>query len=190
MKLKALLLAVTVLVVISETSNAAVYTYDFTAFVTNGTYLGETGMGTFTYDTDNLETDSPTIRAGSGGLTVTLDLFDQTFTQENDVDFGHSPSAPSVVFDDITAPDKPSQLDFWVSETCSPGMECDSDRVITPIDRDGVMGFGGWSLIYNDVENRYYWEVHVIEPVPVPATVYLLGSGLIGLMGFVKRRKA
>lgn len=186
MRTQLIFLVAVVLLTTAGTSHAALYTYGFTAVVANGTYAGETGTGTLTYDTDFLE---DTIRAGSGGLSVSLDLFGQTFTHENDVAFIIN-GAPSVQFEDLTALDNPSMLDFAVAEGCFSGVDCGEDRVITPIDREGVLGFEGKALVLNAAENRYFWDVNVYEaePVPAPAALYLLGSGLIGLIG-VRRRK-
>lgn len=46
---------------------------------------------------------------------------------------------------------------------------------------------------YNYKSNEYYaWAVHSgdISAVPIPAAVWLFGSGLIGLAGFARRKKA
>ena len=112
-------LVVVLIVGINGISRAAVYSYDFTAVVTNGIYAGETGAGTFTYNTDFYISGQP-IFAGSGGLSVSLNLFGQTFTHEDDVSF-QTIGSPSVIFVDSTTLDKPIKLDYAVSEMCFTG---------------------------------------------------------------------
>ena len=185
-KIIKVLVAVFFQVGITNISSAAVYSYDFTAVVTNGTYAGETGAGSFTYDTAFYSAGEP-IWAGSGGLSVTLNLFGQSFTHENDVDYIIMGS-PTVQFVDSATLDQPIKLDFAVSEGCYSGMICDPDRVITSIDREGVLGFEGKPLTFNAATNSYYWDVTVFEAVPLPAAVWLFGSGLIGLIGLARRK--
>jgi hypothetical protein len=33
-------------------------------------------------------------------------------------------------------------------------------------------------------------EIDVVSPVPIPAAVWLFGSGLLGLIGIARRKKA
>jgi len=49
----------------------------------------------------------------------------------------------------------------------------------------------GFQIGSNKLDARYAWAVQSgdVSPVPVPAAVWLLGSGLIGLVGFTKRKK-
>ena len=59
---------------------------------------------------------------------------------------------------------------------------------------------GAWSFAFrsgnqrsfNTAVSNYSWAVHDgdVSAVPVPAAVWLFGSGLIGLVGFVRRKKA
>lgn len=52
------------------------------------------------------------------------------------------------------------------------------------------MGFGG-QYDGTKLAGYYAWAVHSgdVSPVPVPAAVWLFGSGLIGLIGIAKRKK-
>ena len=59
-------------------------------------------------------------------------------------------------------------------------------------------GFTGWGGIngpafkttLNGTNDRFAWAVHdgKVSAVPVPAAVYLFGSGLVGLFGILKRK--
>ena len=56
----------------------------------------------------------------------------------------------------------------------------------------GILGFGpydGIQTFYRD-GNLFAWAVHPgdVSSVPVPGAVWLFGSGLLGLLGFIKRR--
>lgn len=52
----------------------------------------------------------------------------------------------------------------------------------------------GYQAYNNKTDNYYVWAVHSgdvgIAVVPVPAAVWLFGSGLLGLIGTVRRKKA
>jgi len=58
---------------------------------------------------------------------------------------------------------------------------------------------GGWAFSFNnggqnvqpDDNNLYAWAVYDgdVSAVPVPATVWLFGSGLVGLIGFARRKR-
>ncbi len=59
---------------------------------------------------------------------------------------------------------------------------------------NGAWGFdmsNGVQIGSYKFDDRYAWAVQSgdVSPVPVPAAVWLLGSGLIGLVGFAKRKK-
>lgn len=55
-------------------------------------------------------------------------------------------------------------------------------------------GFGGWIIPggepYPDVVTYTDGEVTVVSAVPVPAAVWLFGSGLLGLVGVARRRRS
>ena len=62
----------------------------------------------------------------------------------------------------------------------------------TEFDSSFAWGFdfdsGAWGTGGKDV-NYYSWAVHAGNVVPVPAAVWLFGSGLIGLVAMARRRK-
>lgn len=81
----------------------------------------------------------------------------------------------------------------------------DYDVACTLTDDDGdrtgfywQWGFTGWGGIngpafkttMKGTADRYAWAVHdgKVSAVPVPAAIYLLGSGLLGLFGVMKRK--
>jgi hypothetical protein len=51
---------------------------------------------------------------------------------------------------------------------------------------------GGFQFVGFKDDSRYSWAVHAgnVSPVPVPAAVWLFGSGLLGLIGIARRKKA
>ncbi|MGB5298098.1 MAG: VPLPA-CTERM sorting domain-containing protein [Thiogranum sp.] len=58
---------------------------------------------------------------------------------------------------------------------------------------DGAWGFvfeQGWSGVGDKVDDFYSWAVHAGNVVPVPAAAWLFGSGLLGLVGIARRKKA
>jgi hypothetical protein len=57
-------------------------------------------------------------------------------------------------------------------------------------DKTGVFGASVWLLPTGGTYNGGHWDLNMdFSPVPVPAAVWLFGSGLLGLVG-VARRKA
>lgn len=56
----------------------------------------------------------------------------------------------------------------------------------TDIDGDGILGIGMIDGGFPDTSANF----DMSAPVPVPAAVWLFGSGLIGLIGVAKRKKA
>jgi len=53
-------------------------------------------------------------------------------------------------------------------------------------------GFGGSSITGSGFSGHYGWAVRsgdVISAVPIPAAVWLFGSGLVGLLGIARRKK-
>ena len=56
------------------------------------------------------------------------------------------------------------------------------------IDEAGVIGFGEYTLNLNGPNS--YDGTFEVSSVPVPAAVWLFGSGLLGLIGVARRKKA
>jgi len=63
--------------------------------------------------------------------------------------------------------------------TCSTGDWCHALKVY-----DNLNGKSPSSTLYTSYDNAFY-----SSPVPVPAAVWLFGSGLVGLIGVARRRK-
>ena len=56
-----------------------------------------------------------------------------------------------------------------------------------------IFGMNGMQHPFNDKDVlRFAWAVHSgdVSAIPVPAAVWLFGSGLIGLVGLARRKKA
>lgn len=47
----------------------------------------------------------------------------------------------------------------------------------------------GKKAVTTDYQLAAHWEAVTLTPVPVPAAVWLFGSGLLGLVGFARRKK-
>ena len=50
--------------------------------------------------------------------------------------------------------------------------------------------FGSWSFGANSAGTNFTWNSASNAVVPVPAAVWLFGSGLVGLVGMARRKKA
>lgn len=60
-----------------------------------------------------------------------------------------------------------------------------AEELIDPSEDPNNAGFAGWTA-----EWYYTGNVTGLKPVPVPAAVWLFGSGLLGLVGVARRKKA
>ena len=69
------------------------------------------------------------------------------------------------------------------------GVYCPTDNIIGSY--DGVDFFMS-RLFFSGIPDDYSYDISIVgtvSAVPVPAAIWLFGSGLIGLIGFVKRKR-
>lgn len=116
---------------------------------------------------------------------MTLDGSDYTYTEVlNNVAFG-SISADGSAFNSWGVTFGSAWTDQWLTVTIS-GL-ADGQHYITGTDITGVENCGSW--------NAGCWPTGDtltvnLGAVPIPAAVWLFGSGLIGLIGIARRKKA
>ncbi len=139
---------------------------DYNAF---GLAAGDTITATGVFDDSVLSAGTGTILFGSGtGNTLTLNIGSTVFTANN-----HSSGSPSISLTNFGLDD----FDFYALAGTN-GANADFDSYLT--------GFDDLGSLYGD------WQTNVIitpvSAVPVPAAVWLFGSGLIGLAGFARRK--
>jgi hypothetical protein len=71
-----------------------------------------------------------------------------------------------------------------------------SGNILTGYEAHGAIQFDGWvsSISWtnnvNELWHGFTIGVTQVQPVPVPAAVWLFGSGLLGLVGVARRKKA
>lgn len=163
--------------------NAAVVTESFTVTVYDGEFVGTTGTGTFSYDELLVTGVGEESISAFNGLTLELSVFGQTFTESDDVDYS---GYPTLYFSNGNI----NALDFYVSEIDC--FDCGNVYNTTNILQDGVNDFSMYALnaaLGGGFEGAMFVNGFA-SPVPVPAAVWLFGSGLIGLAGIARRKKA
>ena len=164
MGIKSITLAAITLI-LSTSANAALINESFTVTVLQGDFIGTTGTGSFTYDDTTITGTGEEFISPIEGLSIEFNVFEQAFTESDDIDY---PDYPVLALLDGNV----LFLDFIVT-----GIE------ITP---EGVFGFEIFEL--SPVEGGGFEGELIVNPVPVPAAVWLFGSGLIGLIGLAIRK--
>lgn len=148
--------------------SAAVVTESFTV-EGYGDYSGTTGTGIFSYDDSLISGSGNESVTAALGLKVELTVLGQTFTEQDDVNYHFLPAlgfTGGVV----------NYLDFTI-------VESDTTEILEP----GVWGLRMYDLS-PDGSGGYLGPLEV-GAVPVPAAVWLFGSGLLGLAGVAGTRR-
>ena len=108
----------------------------------------------------------------------------------------------SVLEDDLVSDDLLWQTSFTVtsSEVANGRVDRTFELIFTPLaELDGFAEIYAEALVTKDACGVFCvydrpttanLNVALVEPVPVPAAVWLFGSGLIGLIGVARRKKA
>jgi len=132
---------------------------------TFGLAVGDTITASGVFDDSVLSSGSGTIDFSLGsGNTMTLSVGSATFTANDDSRFG-SGTGPALSLSSFAL----TNLDFN-----NPGV------------------FGSLGLFFDDADMMIgEWRTSAeLTTVPVPAAVWLFGSGLLGLVGIARRKRA
>lgn len=176
------LIATTTLLFGMQSAHAALVNYTITGDVVLGAdNFGPNAFGlnefdtitaTGTFDDSVLTSGSGTIDFSSGsGNTMTINVGTETFTASNDIGYGTS-GGPTITLGSFSL----SDFNFLASLGTN-GAVADFSSSFTSFD-DFANLFGDWQTSVS------------ITPVPVPAAVWLFGSGLLGLVGVARRKRA
>lgn len=176
-------IAATVLFFALGSAQAALISYEITGDVLAGNEFGDanafglaagdTIMATGIFDDSVLTSGAGTLSFDSGsGNTMTITVGTETFTAGNDSRFGVAPGSPTITLSSLT-----TLTDFdFLALLGTNGAPADFNSNFTSFDDFDVM-FGDWQTTITT------------QVVPVPAAVWLFGSGLIGLVGIARRKR-
>jgi hypothetical protein len=76
----------------------------------------------------------------------------------------------------------------YVLEIKGTGMVTRNSGLSDPYPNGGFYSWGGYSA-KNDLVFRTYYDPNATAPVPIPGAAWLLGSGLMGLVGWTRSRR-
>ena len=170
-------------------AKATVVEYTFIAPIIGGP-AGQFGTGTFSYDDTGLNSNEV---VDPPNLHITFDFDGQTFTEINES--GWSDGFPELrladfvpVFIDFLLEDGKSGVDFNNSNIRK--MHLYGDLVSLSV----LSAASSDELLAAAIVGPYDFEVpltvtYYSPPVPIPAAVWLFGSGLIGMIGLARRKK-
>lgn len=153
---------------------SSVTTFNFTAPVVFGIGTGEVGSGSVSYDETLLDGDGFGIFYPNNGLIdVTLNLFGQTFTMSDELDFDFFPEL-------LVDFGEPVYLDFVISEIDDPFFN------LTEIDKPGVGVIETFLIEMDPVTDEY---VIPVTTFAVPDQTATLALSLVGLTGLLALRR-
>jgi hypothetical protein len=152
-------------------AQSAPVTKTFFGTVLDGPFTGYTGTGSFIYDNNLIINGDETINP-TDGLTVSFTFDGQDFDETNDRDYD---DYPVLWFDNF----EPIFLDYWI-ENGKNGVNFNDPDIAALYTYDDLIPSSG----------DFDFETEIVaEPVPIPGALWLLGSGMIGLVG-LRRRKS
>lgn len=152
-------------------------TYIFTMYSTGGTALGNSGVG---------QAWSWNFDAGTISLSNTTAFFGNVWTA-HDVTFADTgtsygpaggPGAVNMLFDYQASVDIPVTSDWDVTATGNTATVAVNSAVIT-----------AGSPVFPNFQPFFTGTLTQAQVIPVPAAVWLMGSGLVGLVGVARRRR-
>ncbi len=210
-KILASLAALLLVLVFGEAAHSSILTYEFSGVartdIFNATQSGDTIAGTFTFDSstftdlqggDFSAQEFPTASVSFSwsklreGVSYTDTIVTKPVVQitgYSDFVVVTNPSASSVIYFNLES-DDPFYSGAWMNFTISYNGEINQEQDIlnfpaTGIDFQYLTGYtnGAVHACFTDV------EIKSANPVPLPATALMFGSGLIGLLVNRIRRK-
>jgi len=196
--------------IISSSPNAAVIIYDFTGIVTDAgniagvsASLGDMIVGEFAYDTSTLDSNptdatkgdyidftiTPPLKITLPSGSITFDSFTSVFVIV-DTSIGIAAGAP-----DPTVSGNNLDIDLTFTGLKSSSTALATDALPSNIDlndfNSATGAFSSFSLANGPAGDPIFFSIDTlaVRAVPIPAAVWLFGSGLMGLLG-ISRRKA
>ncbi len=150
---------------------ADIVSYSFIGTIEDGFRAGDSGTGSFTYD-DALIVNGDETLDPTNGLTVSFSFDGQVFTQTHDSDFD---AYPMLEFDDYM----PTYLDYLLVN--GQNDVAFGDNQLMELETSGL---------FPSSAAGYDFETTLLAtPVPIPGALWLLGPGLVGLIGLRRRAR-
>jgi hypothetical protein len=148
---------------------ADMVSYTFVGYIDDGYRVGDFGTGTFSYDNAALVAGNEVLSPKDDGMAVTFSFDGQLFTQTNDIGFDEY---PQLEFENFA----PVYLDY-ILVNGENGVAFNDSNIDALITSNLVSSRAGY-----DFETTL-----TVAPVPIPGTVWLLASGILGLAGLRRR---